>query len=70
MINTNICSDYEYKHIQNPLKPTRREKKVVLSRGIEVHGRYEGKFAKKDLNVQKKKKSSEIHSIVSLVCIK
>ena len=47
VINTNICSDYEDKHIQNPLKPARRKKKVILSRGIEAHGRYAGKISQK-----------------------
>ena len=47
VINTNICSDYEGKHIQNPLKPARRKKKVILSRGIEAHGRYAGKISQK-----------------------
>ena len=58
VINTNICSDYEDKHIQNPLKPTRREKKVILSRGIEAHAGMRVKLAKKDPNVQKKKKKN------------
>ena len=47
VINTNICSDYEDKHIQNPLKPAHRKKKVIPKRGIEAHGRYAGKISQK-----------------------
>ena len=37
-INTNFCSGYIDKHIQNPWKIA-PGKKVMLSRGIEAHGR-------------------------------
>ena len=50
-INTNICSGYIDKHIQNPLKPARLKKKVMLSRSIEAHGRYAGKISL-DNNIQ------------------
>ena len=55
-INTNICSDYINKHIQNPLKPTRRKKKVMLIRGIEAHGQYAGKISQKKPKCKKKKR--------------
>ena len=47
MINTNIFSGYKDKHIQNPPKPARRKKKVMLSRSIEAHGRYVGRISQK-----------------------
>ena len=46
-INTNICSGYINKHIQNPLKLTRSKKKVMLTRGIEAQVRYAGRISQK-----------------------
>ena len=66
VINTNIFSDYEDKHIQNPLAGKKKLYYHAVSKstaGMRV------KLVKKDPNVQKKKKRSEIHSIDSLECI-
>jgi len=66
VINTNICSDYKDKHIQNPLAGKNKLYWHAVSKrtaGMLV------RLAEKDPNVQKKKKRSEIHSIGSLECI-
>ena len=52
-INTNICSGYIDKHIQNPLQPARRKKKSCYHAVSKRTAGMRVELAKKDPNVEK-----------------